>query len=67
MHHKYLVRDGQTVWTGSTNWTLDSWEREENVIATIASPGIAAAYAANFAELGATRSSSAEATSRPGR
>jgi phosphatidylserine/phosphatidylglycerophosphate/cardiolipin synthase-like enzyme len=51
MHHKYLVRDGQTVWTGSTNWTLDSWEREENVIATIAAPGIAAAYAANFAEL----------------
>jgi phosphatidylserine/phosphatidylglycerophosphate/cardiolipin synthase-like enzyme len=51
MHHKYLVRDSADVWTGSTNWTLDSWEREENVIATVASQGLAAAYVANFAEL----------------
>ena len=33
MHHKYVVRDGSSVWTGSTNWTDDSWSREENVIA----------------------------------
>ena len=32
MHHKYVVRDGASVWTGSTNWTDDSWSREENVI-----------------------------------
>ena len=51
MHHKYLVRDGADVWTGSTNWTLDSWEREENVIATLRSPALAADYAANFAGL----------------
>jgi phosphatidylserine/phosphatidylglycerophosphate/cardiolipin synthase-like enzyme len=51
MHHKYLVRDGTAVWTGSTNWTLDSWEREENVIATVESQGLAASYSANFAEL----------------
>jgi phosphatidylserine/phosphatidylglycerophosphate/cardiolipin synthase-like enzyme len=51
MHHKYLVRDSADLWTGSTNWTLDSWEREENVIATLSSQPLAAAYAANFAEL----------------
>ena len=28
MHHKYVVRDAQAVWTGSTNWTADSWTRE---------------------------------------
>ena len=32
MHHKFVVRDGAAVWTGSTNWTLDSWTREENVV-----------------------------------
>jgi phosphatidylserine/phosphatidylglycerophosphate/cardiolipin synthase-like enzyme len=51
MHHKYLVRDGAAVWTGSSNWSLDSWQREENVIVTVASAGVAAAYAANFDEL----------------
>src|SRR5512144_138199 len=25
MHHKYVVLDGTSVWTGSANWTLDSW------------------------------------------
>ena len=24
MHHKYVVRDGTAVWTGSTNWTSDA-------------------------------------------
>ena len=32
MHHKYVVRDGESVWTGSTNWTVDSWTLQENVI-----------------------------------
>ena len=52
MHHKYVVRDAgtdaATVLTGSTNWTNDSWNREENVMFTIASGEIAAAFAANF-------------------
>ena len=25
MHHKYIVRDQAAVWTGSMNWTVDSW------------------------------------------
>jgi phosphatidylserine/phosphatidylglycerophosphate/cardiolipin synthase-like enzyme len=51
MHHKYVVRDGGAVWTGSTNWTLDSWTREENVLLTVASEGVADAYARDFADL----------------
>jgi phosphatidylserine/phosphatidylglycerophosphate/cardiolipin synthase-like enzyme len=51
MHHKYVVRDAAAVWTGSTNWTLDSWQREENVIATVDSAEIAAAFAHDFDDL----------------
>jgi len=51
MHHKYIVRDGTAVLTGSTNWTQDSWTREENVLLTVPSPAIAAQYARNFEEL----------------
>ena len=48
MHHKYVVRDAASVLTGSTNWTNDSWNREENVMFTVASGEVAAEYAANF-------------------
>jgi phosphatidylserine/phosphatidylglycerophosphate/cardiolipin synthase-like enzyme len=51
MHHKYVVRDGATVLTGSTNWTDDAWEREENLIAIIDSSELAARYQQNFEEL----------------
>jgi phosphatidylserine/phosphatidylglycerophosphate/cardiolipin synthase-like enzyme len=55
MHHKYVVRDAGTpaaaLLTGSTNWTNDSWSREENVILTIASLEMTTAYLANFEEL----------------
>jgi phosphatidylserine/phosphatidylglycerophosphate/cardiolipin synthase-like enzyme len=51
MHHKYVVRDGDSVWTGSANWTTDSWTLQENVIVVVDSPQIAAEYAQNFEEL----------------
>lgn len=51
MHHKYVVADGARLWAGSTNWTLDSWTREENVIIEIDSPELAAVYAQNFDQL----------------
>jgi phosphatidylserine/phosphatidylglycerophosphate/cardiolipin synthase-like enzyme len=51
MHHKYVVRDGDAVLTGSANWTLDSWTREENVLVTVASAALAQAYAHDFAQL----------------
>ena len=34
MHHKYIVIDGQRVWTGSMNWTEDSFTLQENCIVT---------------------------------
>jgi phosphatidylserine/phosphatidylglycerophosphate/cardiolipin synthase-like enzyme len=51
MHHKYAVRDLTAVWTGSTNWTLDSWTREENILIAVDSPELARAYARDFEEL----------------
>jgi phosphatidylserine/phosphatidylglycerophosphate/cardiolipin synthase-like enzyme len=51
MHHKYVVRDLAAVWTGSTNWTLDSWTREENVLITADSQELARAYAHDFDDL----------------
>jgi len=51
MHHKYIVRDAASVWTGSTNWTGDSWTREENVIVTVDSPELATRYTADFEQL----------------
>jgi phosphatidylserine/phosphatidylglycerophosphate/cardiolipin synthase-like enzyme len=55
MHHKYVVRDAASVWTGSTNWTADSWTREENVVVTVDSPAIAARYREDFEQLWTTR------------
>jgi phosphatidylserine/phosphatidylglycerophosphate/cardiolipin synthase-like enzyme len=55
MHHKYVVRDATSVWTGSTNWTADSWTREENVILTVDSPEVAARYGEDFEQLWTTR------------
>lgn len=51
MHQKYVVRDGEAVWTGSTNWRDDAWTREENVIAVVSSPPIASLYARDFEQL----------------
>ncbi|HXG76935.1 MAG TPA: phosphatidylserine/phosphatidylglycerophosphate/cardiolipin synthase family protein [Gaiellaceae bacterium] len=51
MHHKFAVRDGEAVWTGSANWTDDSWTRQENVIVVVRSAAIAYAYGLAFEEL----------------
>jgi phosphatidylserine/phosphatidylglycerophosphate/cardiolipin synthase-like enzyme len=54
MHHKYVVRDGADVWTGSLNWTDDSWSRQENVVAIVHSEAIAKAYRIDFDQLWST-------------
>ena len=51
MHHKFVVRDRDTVWTGSMNWTDDSWSRQENVVVTVASEELARAFTLDFEEL----------------
>ena len=58
MHHKYVVRDGESVWTGSTNWTVDSWTLQENVIV-----GARLAAARGRVRRRTSRSSGASATS----
>jgi phosphatidylserine/phosphatidylglycerophosphate/cardiolipin synthase-like enzyme len=52
MHHKYVIRDGHDVWTGSMNWTIDSWTRQENVIALVTGDaGVARAFRQDFEQL----------------
>jgi len=49
MHHKFVVRDETDLWTGSTNWTDDSWSRQENVIVRVLdAPALAHAFRLEF-------------------
>jgi phosphatidylserine/phosphatidylglycerophosphate/cardiolipin synthase-like enzyme len=66
MHHKYVVRDGRSVWTGSTNWTTDSWTLQENVVLTaVDAPELAAEFAQNFDELWTKRNVDASGHEEP--
>jgi phosphatidylserine/phosphatidylglycerophosphate/cardiolipin synthase-like enzyme len=51
MHHKFVVRDGLSVWTGSMNWTDDSWSVQENVVALAESRELAARFTEDFEQL----------------
>ena len=52
MHHKFCVRDAEDVWTGSMNWTEDSWTRQENVVVRVlGSERFAFAYTLAFDQL----------------
>jgi phosphatidylserine/phosphatidylglycerophosphate/cardiolipin synthase-like enzyme len=55
MHHKYVIRDGGTpaaaLWTGSSNFTDDSWTLQENNLLRIDSPELCRYYETDFAEL----------------
>jgi phosphatidylserine/phosphatidylglycerophosphate/cardiolipin synthase-like enzyme len=66
MHHKYVVRDGTSVWTGSMNWTTDSWTLQENVVLTATgAPALAAEFAQNFEELWTKRNVDASGHENP--
>jgi phosphatidylserine/phosphatidylglycerophosphate/cardiolipin synthase-like enzyme len=51
MHSKFIVRDGESVWTGSTNMTNDAFTLMENNVVTIDSAALAASYAEDFEQL----------------
>jgi phosphatidylserine/phosphatidylglycerophosphate/cardiolipin synthase-like enzyme len=52
MHHKFCVRDGRDVWTGSMNWTEDSWTRQENIVVRVlSSERLAFAFVLAFDQL----------------
>jgi phosphatidylserine/phosphatidylglycerophosphate/cardiolipin synthase-like enzyme len=54
MHHKFVVRDGSAVWTGSMNWTDDSFSRQENIVAIVSSEALAVRFVEDFEELWTT-------------
>jgi phosphatidylserine/phosphatidylglycerophosphate/cardiolipin synthase-like enzyme len=51
MHHKFVIRDANAVWTGSLNWTTDSFTRQENVLVRARSAELALAFKLDFDEL----------------
>jgi phosphatidylserine/phosphatidylglycerophosphate/cardiolipin synthase-like enzyme len=51
MHNKFIVRDRQSVWTGSTNMTDGAFTLMENNILEIDSPALADYYAQDFEQL----------------
>jgi phosphatidylserine/phosphatidylglycerophosphate/cardiolipin synthase-like enzyme len=54
MHHKYVVVDGQRVWTGSLNLSDDSMQRMENMVVTLESPELARHFTRDFDQLWTT-------------
>ena len=51
MHHKFIVRDCASIWTGSTNITDDAFALMENNILEIDAPVLANYYRQDFAQL----------------
>jgi phosphatidylserine/phosphatidylglycerophosphate/cardiolipin synthase-like enzyme len=51
MHSKFIVRDRESVWTGSTNMTDDAFTLMENNVVAIDAAPLAAYYAEDFEQL----------------
>lgn len=51
MHNKFVVIDGETVWTGSWNLTVNCTYRNNNNAIAIRSPALAENYTAEFEEM----------------
>lgn len=51
MHNKFVIIDSQTVWTGSTNLTVNGTQRNNNNVIVMRSPEVAAIYEREFQEM----------------
>jgi phosphatidylserine/phosphatidylglycerophosphate/cardiolipin synthase-like enzyme len=51
MHHKFMVVDGEWVWTGSWNWTIGDTYRLNNHAVKVRSPELAANYTREFEQM----------------
>jgi len=51
MHNKFIIIDGETVWTGSTNLTKNGIFRNNNNVLVIHSPELATIYQREFFEM----------------
>lgn len=51
MHHKFMVRDREAVWTGSLNWSNDAMTRMENIVLMLVSPTLADYFRQAFTPL----------------
>jgi len=53
MHNKFVIIDGRILWTGSLNLSASGAENDENVMARIKSPELAANYLIKFNQMAA--------------
>jgi phosphatidylserine/phosphatidylglycerophosphate/cardiolipin synthase-like enzyme len=51
MHHKFIIRDGKSVWTGSLNLTDDSFTLMENNVVEVDSEALALGFVQDFEQL----------------
>ncbi|MBC6478531.1 MAG: hypothetical protein GDA56_12870 [Hormoscilla sp. GM7CHS1pb] len=51
MHNKFVIVDGQVLWTGSTNLTVNGTQKNNNNVLVMRSPEIAAIYEREFQEM----------------
>ncbi len=51
MHNKFIIFDGQMVWTGATNLTVNGIFENNNNVIVLRSPDVAAIYESEFQEM----------------
>ena len=51
MHNKFMIMDGETIWTGSWNYTVNGTYRNNNNVLAMENATAAAAYQAEFDEM----------------